>query len=284
MTDTAERRSAAQSGSVGRRDHASQLSVRKDAATLILVDRSGRRRRCCSASATTTHKFMPGKFVFPGGRVEPNDDRMPVAAAAFAAAHRSAADAGRPKISRRAPARSRSPRSARPARRPACCLGKRGEAQCRRTPTDAGSRLREAGLLPDLVVAALRRPRDHAAAAASRRFDTRFFAADAVRHRASRATASSMPTQNWSNWSGCRSRTPRRSTCRRSRAWCWRSSRSAHRRRLRPRPAGPVLPLLRGKMQWTCCRNRVTCSVNACDPASKLPVCRRILDFAPFRR
>ncbi|MGP2491866.1 NUDIX hydrolase [Mesorhizobium sp. PUT5] len=53
----------------------------RDAATLILLDRRndgflvlmGRRHR--------SHAFMPGKFVFPGGRTDPADSRVPVASA-----------------------------------------------------------------------------------------------------------------------------------------------------------------------------------------------------------
>lgn len=52
----------------------------RDAATLLILDKSdsghpkvlmGRRHH--------NHKFMPGKFVFPGGRVDPSDSRMRVA-------------------------------------------------------------------------------------------------------------------------------------------------------------------------------------------------------------
>jgi 8-oxo-dGTP pyrophosphatase MutT (NUDIX family) len=51
----------------------------KDAATLILVDRSARRPKVLLGKRHARHKFMPGKFVFPGGRVDPGDKRMPVA-------------------------------------------------------------------------------------------------------------------------------------------------------------------------------------------------------------
>ena len=52
----------------------------KDAATLIIVDRSGPVPKVLLGKRHHAHKFMPGKFVFPGGRLEPNDKLMPVAA------------------------------------------------------------------------------------------------------------------------------------------------------------------------------------------------------------
>jgi 8-oxo-dGTP pyrophosphatase MutT (NUDIX family) len=51
----------------------------KDAATLILVDRSDRVPKVLLGKRHARHKFMPGKFVFPGGGVDPSDKRMPVA-------------------------------------------------------------------------------------------------------------------------------------------------------------------------------------------------------------
>ncbi|MCC6890763.1 MAG: NUDIX domain-containing protein [Hyphomicrobiales bacterium] len=51
----------------------------KDAATLILVDRSGTVPKVLLGKRHTRHKFMPGKFVFPGGCVDPCDKSMPVA-------------------------------------------------------------------------------------------------------------------------------------------------------------------------------------------------------------
>src|SRR5215470_4794224 len=51
----------------------------KDAATLILIDRSGKVPKVLLGKRHERHKFMPGKFVFPGGGVDPSDKRMPVA-------------------------------------------------------------------------------------------------------------------------------------------------------------------------------------------------------------
>ncbi len=54
----------------------------RDAATLILVDRSAAAsRRCWSAQRHDNVVFMPGKFVFPGGRVDTTlTTRFPLAA------------------------------------------------------------------------------------------------------------------------------------------------------------------------------------------------------------
>ena len=50
-----------------------------DAATLILIDRTDTTPKVLLGKRHHGHKFMPGKFVFPGGRVESHDRKMPVA-------------------------------------------------------------------------------------------------------------------------------------------------------------------------------------------------------------
>jgi 8-oxo-dGTP pyrophosphatase MutT (NUDIX family) len=50
----------------------------RDAATMIIIDRSGT-PKVLLGRRHHGHKFMPGKFVFPGGRVEPLDRRMTAA-------------------------------------------------------------------------------------------------------------------------------------------------------------------------------------------------------------
>ncbi len=50
----------------------------KNAATLIIIDRSGTKPKVLMGRRHTGHKFMPGKFVFPGGRIELGDRKMPV--------------------------------------------------------------------------------------------------------------------------------------------------------------------------------------------------------------
>jgi 8-oxo-dGTP pyrophosphatase MutT (NUDIX family) len=51
------------------------------AATLILLDHSGPVTKVLMGRRHADHKFMPGKFVFPGGRTEPFDRLMSVAGA-----------------------------------------------------------------------------------------------------------------------------------------------------------------------------------------------------------
>ena len=53
----------------------------KDAATLILIDRSGPTFKVLMGRRHNGHAFLPGKFVFPGGRVEVDDRRVPVTGA-----------------------------------------------------------------------------------------------------------------------------------------------------------------------------------------------------------
>src|SRR5690348_11211267 len=48
----------------------------RDAATLMLIDRSGPVPKVLLGRRHHGHKFMPGKFVFPGGRIEPLDRAM----------------------------------------------------------------------------------------------------------------------------------------------------------------------------------------------------------------
>ena len=48
----------------------------RDAATLMLIDRSGATPKVLLGRRHHGHKFMPGKFVFPGGRLEPHDAEM----------------------------------------------------------------------------------------------------------------------------------------------------------------------------------------------------------------
>ncbi len=49
----------------------------KDAATLVLVDRSGRAPRILMGRRQATQVFLPNKFVFPGGRIDRADRAMP---------------------------------------------------------------------------------------------------------------------------------------------------------------------------------------------------------------
>jgi len=49
----------------------------RDAATLIVLDHSGAAPKFLMGKRHHGHKFMPGKYVFPGGRVEPQDYMAP---------------------------------------------------------------------------------------------------------------------------------------------------------------------------------------------------------------
>src|ERR1700691_1250977 len=98
----------------------------KDAATLILVDRSAAIPKVLVGKRHDKVVFMPGKFVFPGGSVDKTDNRIPVAAPIPKALEDNLTK-GSPKI---APSRARALAIA--AIREACeetglCLGRRSE-------------------------------------------------------------------------------------------------------------------------------------------------------------
>lgn len=72
-----------------------------DAATMIILDRSGRMPRVLMGRRHPGHKFMPDKFVFPGGRLEATDRRMVAAGALDGVCEtRLAAHVPRPSLSR----------------------------------------------------------------------------------------------------------------------------------------------------------------------------------------
>lgn len=157
----------------------------KDAATLILVDRSGSVPKVLVGKRHDKVVFMPGKFVFPGGRVDATDNRIPVAAQIPKALEKKLTG-GSPKI---APSRARALAVA--AIREACeetglCLGKpmtRANGAAAKL-TGEWKPFADAGLLPDpsglyLIARAITPP------GRVRRFDTRFFTADAsaIAHR-----------------------------------------------------------------------------------------------------
>ncbi len=58
------------------RDQSHPDSEPRDAATLMLIDRSGPKAKVLLGRRHHSHKFMPGKFVFPGGRIEALDRAM----------------------------------------------------------------------------------------------------------------------------------------------------------------------------------------------------------------
>ncbi len=58
------------------RDRTSPYIRPRHAATMILLDHSGAEPKVLMGKRHHGLKFMAGKFVFPGGRIEPNDRRM----------------------------------------------------------------------------------------------------------------------------------------------------------------------------------------------------------------
>jgi 8-oxo-dGTP pyrophosphatase MutT (NUDIX family) len=154
----------------------------RDAATLILLDRQGPAPRVLLGRRHARHAFMPGKFVFPGGRVEPYDGRMPAAAEL-----RPEYESRLLKQIRR-PAVSRVRAMALAAIRETCeetgLLVGRKTGSPLPVPAEPWRAFGEAGVLPDLgalhfIARAITPP------GRSRRFDARFFVADAeaVAHR-----------------------------------------------------------------------------------------------------
>ena len=153
-----------------------------DAATLILVDRTAATPKVLVGKRHDKVLFMPGKFVFPGGRVDKADNRVPVAAPIPTALEANLLK-GSPKI---VAARARSLAIA--AIREACeetglCLGRKSTNGAPKLE-GAWKPFTDAGLLPDpsglfLIARAITPP------GRVRRFDTRFFTADAstIAHR-----------------------------------------------------------------------------------------------------
>ncbi|MGY3073875.1 8-oxo-dGTP pyrophosphatase MutT (NUDIX family) [Bradyrhizobium sp. LM6.10] len=178
MTDTSQTAEKAKIHEGKEADHHPYFRAR-DAATLILVDRSGAVPKVLVGKRHDKVVFMPGKFVFPGGRVDKDDYRVPCAAPITAELEANLAK-GSPKT----PA-SRAKSLAIAAIREACeetglCLGRKiqdkfeGKAKLE----GAWKPFADAGLLPDpsslfLIARAITPP------GRVKRFDTRFFTADA---------------------------------------------------------------------------------------------------------
>jgi 8-oxo-dGTP pyrophosphatase MutT (NUDIX family) len=153
----------------------------KDAATLILVDRSAATPKVLVGRRHDKVVFMPGKFVFPGGRVDKADNRIAVAAPISGALEANLLK-GSPRITA---SRARALTVA--AIREACeetglCLGRKSDIAAKLD--GPWKPFNEAGLLPDpsglfLIARAITPP------GRVRRFDTRFFTADAsaITHR-----------------------------------------------------------------------------------------------------
>jgi 8-oxo-dGTP pyrophosphatase MutT (NUDIX family) len=185
MTDTSQAADKAKIHEGKEADHHPYFRPR-DAATLILVDRSGATPKVLVGKRHDKVVFMPGKFVFPGGRVDKDDYRVPCAAPIAAELEANLAK-GSPKT----PA-SRAKSLAIAAIREACeetglCLGRKAEGKTEDKVAKlegAWKPFADAGLLPDpsslfLIARAITPP------GRVKRFDTRFFTADAsaIAHR-----------------------------------------------------------------------------------------------------
>lgn len=149
----------------------------RDASTLILLDRSGDVPKVLMGKRHHGHVFMPGRYVFPGGRIDPADRRMPVAAPLDPLME------AKLMMQIRRPSPGRAQTLALAAIRETfeetgLLLGKKSET-APAAPDAAWQAFVEAKILPDLSVM-------HFVARAvtppnrNRRYDTRFFTADAT--------------------------------------------------------------------------------------------------------
>jgi 8-oxo-dGTP pyrophosphatase MutT (NUDIX family) len=164
------------------RDQSFPDSEPRDAATLMLIDRSGPTPKVLLGRRHASHKFMPGKFVFPGGRIEAHDREM----ATISELH--------PDMEAKLMQRVKTPRPLLPrtlalaairetAEETGLLLGVKRDLPPA-TPGEIWTEFAKAKVHPDLglihfIARAITPPRR------PRRFDTRFFTADAssVAHR-----------------------------------------------------------------------------------------------------
>ena len=77
MTDTRRLNSDRKPGYMAEHEYRQGGAVRPvDAATLIIVRRDGPKPRILLGRRSAKHRFMPNKYVFPGGRVDVGDGRL----------------------------------------------------------------------------------------------------------------------------------------------------------------------------------------------------------------
>lgn len=158
----------------------------RDAATLILIDRSSGVPKVLLGKRHMRHKFMPGKFVFPGGGVDPTDKAMAFASPLDPAAEMRLMQ----RFHKASPVRARALALAavrETFEETGLLLGARGEAlkpAASKIPAGTWAEFARHKVLPDLrnlhfVGRAITPP------GRIRRFDARFFAmeATAVAHR-----------------------------------------------------------------------------------------------------
>ena len=162
------------------RDQSSPNVRPKDAGTLIIIDRAGDTPKVLMGRRHAGHKFMPDKFVFPGGRVEAQDRRLPFSSPL------------EPRVETRLMKKIQRATASR-ARAVAVAAIREtfeetglliGHASAAKTVASGDASEPTIGICPDLgalhfIARAITPPRR------PRRFDTRFFAADAttITHR-----------------------------------------------------------------------------------------------------
>lgn len=155
----------------------------RDSATLILIDRSESAPKVLLGRRHERHKFLPGKFVFPGGGVEITDRLMPIAAPLRARdTERLSRQVKRPSAAKAAGIALAAIRET--YEETGLMLGASASGRIA-APAGAWQAFADAGIIPDLsaihfIARAITPP------GRPRRFDSRFFAADivAVAHRA----------------------------------------------------------------------------------------------------
>ncbi|MCW5695075.1 MAG: NUDIX hydrolase [Pseudolabrys sp.] len=164
------------------RDQSFPDSEPRDAATIMLIDRAGPQAKVLLGRRHHGHKFMPGKFVFPGGRVEAHDRTMP----AVSELHPDTQAKLLARVASPAPdlARGLALAAVREmAEETGLLLGVQGD-QPPQTPGEIWAEFAKAKIHPDLgqlhfIARAITPPKR------PKRFDTRFFTADAtaIAHR-----------------------------------------------------------------------------------------------------
>jgi 8-oxo-dGTP pyrophosphatase MutT (NUDIX family) len=158
------------------RDQSFPDSEPRDAATLMLIDRSGSEPKVLLGRRHAGHKFMPGKFVFPGGRIEALDAKM----SAVSELHPDTEKKLNERVATPGPAYARAFALAavrEMAEETGLLLGVKRD-QPPQTPGEIWAEFAKARVHPDLgnihfIARAITPPRR------PRRFDTRFFTADA---------------------------------------------------------------------------------------------------------
>jgi 8-oxo-dGTP pyrophosphatase MutT (NUDIX family) len=158
------------------RDMSFPDSEPRDAAALMLIDRSAAKPKVLLGRRHAGHKFMPGKFVFPGGRIEPLDRMM----TSISELHPDALEKLMERVAAPSPEFARAfPLAAvrETAEETGLLLGVKRD-QPPQVPGDIWAEFANVNVHPDLgqihfIARAITPPRR------PRRFDTRFFTADA---------------------------------------------------------------------------------------------------------